>query len=177
MSSRRQRGIPLGGRYRQVSLYLFSLHLLFVWLPDGLPGVIVAFSRRTKIKICMSTVISRPHVHDDVIKRNIFRVTGPLCGKFTGHWWIPRTQRPVTWNFDVFFDLRMKKWLSKQSRRQWLETSSRSLWRHCNDLDIWIILCIIILGKFYIIVGHCSAWILSIHTLTYKSLREFVNAR
>ena len=21
---------------------------------------------------------------------NIFRVTGPLCGKFTGHWWIPR---------------------------------------------------------------------------------------
>ena len=26
---------------------------------------------------------------------NIFRVTGPLCGEFTGHRWIP-TQRPVT---------------------------------------------------------------------------------
>ena len=23
---------------------------------------------------------------------NIFRVTGQLCGQFTGHWWIPRTK-------------------------------------------------------------------------------------
>ena len=23
---------------------------------------------------------------------NIFRVTGPLCGEFTGHWWIPHTK-------------------------------------------------------------------------------------
>ena len=23
---------------------------------------------------------------------NIFRVTGPLCGEFTGHWWFPRTK-------------------------------------------------------------------------------------
>ena len=26
---------------------------------------------------------------------NIFHVTGPLCGEFTGDWWIP-SQRPVT---------------------------------------------------------------------------------
>ena len=25
---------------------------------------------------------------------NIFRVTGPLCGKFTGHWWIPPPPPP-----------------------------------------------------------------------------------
>ena len=31
-------------------------------------------------------------MHDDVIKRNIFRVTGILCGEFTGHRWIPRTK-------------------------------------------------------------------------------------
>ena len=30
--------------------------------------------------------------HDDVIKWNIFRVTGPLCGEFTGHRWIPLTK-------------------------------------------------------------------------------------
>ena len=35
---------------------------------------------------------------------NIFCVTGPLCGEFTGHWWIP-SQRPVMRSFDVFFDL------------------------------------------------------------------------
>ena len=31
---------------------------------------------------------------------NIFRVTGPLCGDFTGPGEIP-TQRPVTWSFDL----------------------------------------------------------------------------
>ena len=44
---------------------------------------------------------------------NIFRVTGPLCGEFTGSGELP-TQRPVTRSFDVFFDLRLNKRLSKQ---------------------------------------------------------------
>ena len=65
---------------------------------------------------------------------NSFRVTVPLCGEFTGHWWIPHIQRPVTWSFDVFFDLRLNKRLSKQSRGRWFETPSGSLWRHCNVL-------------------------------------------
>ena len=43
-------------------------------------------------------------------------------------------QRPVTRSFDVFFDLRLNKRLSKHSRRQWFKTPSRSLWRHCNVL-------------------------------------------
>ena len=37
---------------------------------------------------------------------NIFRVTGPLCGEFTGPGEFP-TQRPVTQSFDVFFNLRV----------------------------------------------------------------------
>ena len=45
---------------------------------------------------------------------NIFRVTGPLCGEFTSHRWIP-SQRPGTPSFDVFFGLRLNKRLSKQS--------------------------------------------------------------
>ena len=44
------------------------------------------------------------------------------------------SQRPVAGSFDVFFDLRLNKRLSKQSRRRWLETLSGSLWRHCNKL-------------------------------------------
>ena len=39
---------------------------------------------------------------------NIFRVTGPLCGEFTGPGEFP-TKRPVTRSFDVFFDLRLNK--------------------------------------------------------------------
>ena len=65
---------------------------------------------------------------------NIFRVTGHLCGQFTGPGEFP-SQRPVTRSFDVFFDLRMNKWLSKQSWGWWFETPSWSLWRHCNVED------------------------------------------
>ena len=62
---------------------------------------------------------------------NIFRVTGPLCGEFTGPGEFP-TQRPVTRSFDVFFDLRLNKRLSKHSWGWWFETLSWSLWRHHN---------------------------------------------
>ena len=62
---------------------------------------------------------------------NIFRVTGPLCGEFTGPGEFP-TQRPVTRSFDVLFDLCLNKRLSKPSWGWWFETPSRSLWRHRN---------------------------------------------
>ena len=64
---------------------------------------------------------------------NIFREIGPLCGEFTGPGEFP-TQRPVTRSFDVFFDLRLNKALSKQSWGWWFETLSRSLWRHRKGL-------------------------------------------
>ena len=41
-------------------------------------------------------------------------------------------QRPVTRSFNVFFDLRLNKWLSKQSWGWRFETLSCPLWRHCN---------------------------------------------
>ena len=62
---------------------------------------------------------------------NIFRVTGPLCGEFTGPGEFP-AQKPVTRSFVIFFDLRLNKWLSKQSWGWWFETLSCSLWRHFN---------------------------------------------
>ena len=73
----------------------------------------------------------------------IFRVTGPLCGEFTGPGEFP-TQRPVTRSFDVFFDLRLNKWLSKQPWGWWIETPSWSLWRQCNgkvksQLCLWLL--------------------------------------
>ena len=48
-------------------------------------------------------------------------------------------QRPLTRSFDVFFDVRLNKRLSKQSWVWWFETPSRSLWRHCNDRTHWAI--------------------------------------
>ena len=73
---------------------------------------------------------------------NIFRVTGPLCGEFTGPGEFP-TQRPVTRSFDVLFDLRLNKRLSKQPWGWWFETSSWSLWRQRNEkgwnYKLWIL--------------------------------------
>ena len=66
---------------------------------------------------------------------NIFRVTGPLCGEFTGPGEFP-AQRPVTRNFDVFFDLRPNKRLSTQPWGWWFETPSWSLWHQCNGRDM-----------------------------------------
>ena len=56
---------------------------------------------------CMEWVVEADFLHEparcaseSVLKINmmtssnkiIFRVTGPLCGEFTGHWWIPLTK-------------------------------------------------------------------------------------
>ena len=43
------------------------------------------------------------------------------------------SQRPVTRSFNVFFDLRLNKWLIKQSWGCRFETQSCPLWRHCNE--------------------------------------------
>ena len=76
-------------------------------------------------------VLSPSWPYNEVIKWKHFRVTGPLCGNSPVTSEFP-SQRPVTRIFDLFFDLRQNKQLSKQSRRRWFETPSRSLWCHCN---------------------------------------------
>ena len=53
----------------------------------------------------------------------------PVTGEF-------RAQRPVTRNFDVFFDLRLNKRLSKQSWGWWFETLSHPSWLHRNVAGI-----------------------------------------
>ena len=57
----------------------------------------------------------------------------PVTGEFP-------TQRPVTRSFEIFFDLRLHKRLSKQSWGWWFETPSCSLWRHRNDWDCLVTL-------------------------------------
>ena len=71
-------------------------------------------------------------IHDDIIKWKHFprywsfvRGILPVTGEFPA-------QRPVTQSFDVFFDLRLYKRLSKQSWGWWSEMPSSSLWCHCN---------------------------------------------
>ena len=64
---------------------------------------------------------------------NFYRVTGNLCGEFTGGRWIPITK---TSDAGLWCFLCLNKGPSKQSWGWWFETPSRSLWRHCNVLFI-----------------------------------------
>ena len=66
--------------------------------------------------------------HDDVIKWKHF----PRYWPFVVAHRFP-TQRSVTRSFDIFFDLRLNKRLSKQSWGWWFETLSFPLWRQYND--------------------------------------------
>ena len=62
----------------------------------------------------------------------------PVSGEFPA-------QRPVTRSFDVFFDVRLIKRLSKHSRGWWFETLSYPLWRHRNVYLLWSqIKCVIV---------------------------------
>ena len=63
---------------------------------------------------------------------DFFRVTGTLCGEFTGHRWIPLTKASYT-ELWCFLWSAHEQTLSKQSKRRWFETPSCSLWRHRND--------------------------------------------
>ena len=58
----------------------------------------------------------------------------PVPGEFP-------TQRPVTRGFEVFFDLRLNKPLSKQSWGWWFEMLSSPLWRHCNAMTPLCLIC------------------------------------
>ena len=101
-----------------------------------------------------------PHVnafssyHDDVIKWKHFRVTGPLWGEFTGQ----SSQMPVTWSFDVFYDLRLNKQLGKQSSRKWFETQSHTSWRHCNTNRM---------RSFLVCNRNCNPWAIVSHPLLW----------
>ena len=59
----------------------------------------------------------------------LYAGNSPIPGEFPA-------QRPVTRSFDVFFDLRLNKRLSKQPWGWWFEMQSGSLWRHCNGYII-----------------------------------------
>ena len=68
--------------------------------------------------------------HDDVIQWTHFPRYWPFRGLHRS------PQRPATRTFDVFFDLRLNKRLSKHWWGWWFETPSCSLWHHCNEISL-----------------------------------------
>ena len=84
----------------------------------------------------------------------------PVTGEFP-------SQRPVTWSFDVFFDLRLNKRLSKQSWGWWFETLSRPL---------WVIVMVIKLPRLQLLggaLGHYWSSVGSCLSHTYHTFEQF----
>ena len=82
---------------------------------------------------------------------NIFRVTGPLCGEFTGPGEFP-TQRPVTRSFDVFFFICV--WINN-----WVNNrEAGDLRRYSGHYDVIVMLftsnIVYIPGVFYTSTSH-----------------------
>ena len=60
---------------------------------------------------------------------NVFRLTGPLCGEFTGHWWIPLTKASDSelWCF-LWSALWINGWVNNRE--------AGDLRRHCTHYDV-----------------------------------------
>ena len=84
------------------------------------------------------------------------------------------SQRPVTRLFDVFFDLRLNKRLSKQYRCQWFGTPFLLSWRHWN---MWLTIYagINISYSYDLIVGEFSIWLMSLYWQGIKPFPVLTN--
>ena len=92
---------------------------------------------RLNCYICKQSSISSSYIRSIYMYRIQFK-------KKTLKWWTvfmtssngeSPSQRPVTRSFDMFFDLRLNKRMSKQSRHRWFETPLWSSLRHCDVLE------------------------------------------
>ena len=65
---------------------------------------------------------------------NICRVTGPLCGEFTGHRWI--SQHKGQWHGTLMFSLIcawINGWVNNREAGDLIRHRAQYVWRHCND--------------------------------------------
>ena len=108
---------------------LWSISLLLLNTVDLLAYIRHMLAGRGCVSNTMLPLLCSPWWRHQMETFSALLAISPVPGE------IP-TQRPVTRGFDVFFDLRLNKRLSKQSWGWWFETLSRPLWRHRNAISI-----------------------------------------
>ena len=110
-----------------------SLQVLKGFYAFKCPCLCMHLHQKCKSILCDDDAMMRTEIYMMMTSSNgnIFHVTGPLWGEFTGQWGIPikKASDAELW---CFLWSAPDKQLCKQSRRWWFETPSRSLWRHCS---------------------------------------------
>ena len=113
--------------------WTFHQRYIYCW-----PDVLAPGHQHPKCWVCTCAF---PGFHELRWRRHQMETFSALLAICAGNSQVPGefpTQRPVTWSFDVFYDLRPNKRLSKQWWGWWFETQSCPLWRHCNDLSLLV---------------------------------------
>ena len=95
---------------------------------------------------------------------NIFRVTGPLCGEFTGDLWIPLTKASDA-ELWCFLSSAPEQRLRKQWRRRWFET-------HRAHYDITVMLLVFMLRKARHLL-HAGQWCIETEMSSFEW--KFIN--
>ena len=116
---------------------MFSVHQLFIylsmhrwqWLTSTVKKIYI-ISDCASSPDCLAATAWWRQMEAFSAQLAICAGNSPVPGEFPA-------QRPVTRSFDVFFDLRLNKWLCKQSWGWWFETLSCPLWRHCNGVPLY----------------------------------------
>ena len=110
-------------RISKMSIYCHTNLLAHIG-PNGLCIFYHLYKRSINYRLCTT---SRWRHQMETFSASLALCVGnsPITGKFPA-------QRPMTWGFDVFFDLRLNEQLSKQSWGLYFDTPRRPLWRHCN---------------------------------------------
>ena len=107
-----------------VSIKVSTYNLQRTWL------VTRAWCGTAVCRICITTITWWRHSMETFSALlTICAGNSPATGEFP-------TQRPVTRNFHVIFDLRLNKRLSKQSWGWWFDTLLRLLWHHCYEIHV-----------------------------------------
>ena len=122
-------------RFCCCNIYLRGLNPVIYWCRHQLLIIQLPFINSLWLSDAMCGISYGQYlaqVHDDVIKWDHFPRYWPFVRGIPRSRWIP-ARWPVTRSFDVFFDLRLNKRLSKQPWGWWSETPPWSLWRQCNE--------------------------------------------
>ena len=86
---------------------------------------------RPALQLFTSTIVNKTFCMMTSSNENIFALLAICVGNSSVTGGFP-SQRPITRSFDIFFDLRVNKPLSKWPKRRWFENLSSWLWRYCN---------------------------------------------
>ena len=98
---------------------------------------------------------------------NIFRVTGPLCGEFTGHLWIPGTE---TSDAELWCYLWSAPWING-----WVNNCEAGDLRcqraHCNVIVMLVLLCSSHFIQILVLTQNFMSLVLRSHLYMYKPVQ------